>query len=160
MDATDKASEAVDGEPIKPVSIVPNKLWGCSHELELVDTCALPADITHKTPLSVAFFMATSCGSSGSLKPASDPKLMLITSAPNLTESSIAAIISSSYAPFISGLLENTFIARSCASGATPLTPINPSTSSEDPLAPTIPATCIPCSPAAPTSIMSLFPSA
>ena len=65
-------------------------------------------------------------------KPAVEPRLMLMESTPNLTESSRAAKISSSYAPPVES--PKTFIIKSCASGATPST-IPP------PFAPTIPAT-------------------
>ena len=64
--------------------------------------------------------MALCSASSSSWNPDTDPKLMLITSAPNVAESSIAATISSLNAYLPPGPLEKAFIASNCVSGATP----------------------------------------
>ncbi len=142
-DATANESTAVAGDDIIAVSLIPNSLLGCPPPDVSVEVASLPGATTTITPLSVAFFIDTATGLSSSSKPAELPKLIFIMSAPCFTESSIAAIISSSKQPPSSGLLENTFIASNWASGATPFTELN--LSAPSPFAATIPATCIPC---------------
>ena len=72
---------------------------------------------------------------------------MLMTSASSFTESSIAATMSESVAP--PPEFENTFIASSCALGATPSSsPVStksPGSSPAEPLAAAMPPTCWPC---------------
>ncbi len=75
--ATCKASFAIPGDPTVDVSLIPSTING------FVAVVEFPADTTHKTPSSVAFFIATCSGEFSSLKPATAPKDMLITSAPN-----------------------------------------------------------------------------
>ena len=114
-----------------------------------------PAEITGSTPASLAFFNANPVALDVPLKPLSDPSDMLITSAPSFTESSIAATISESRAPCEPGMFENTFIASSCAFGATPSTRqlSLAGLPGSSPLAATIPATCMPCC-SAPLSVI------
>ena len=78
---------------------------------------------------------------------------MLITLAPNLTESSIADTMSSLYAP--PPLFEKTFMSSNCAFGATPTTYLvvsEPVSAVALPFAAAIPATCMPCISEAPVS--------
>ena len=107
------------------------------------DVPEFPAEMTAAVPDSLAFCTAASSGSSKVWLPESDPKDMLRTSAPIFAESSMAETkVADPVVAEVSELVK-TFIASSCASGATPTTDL--AGSSPVPLAPMIPATCMPC---------------
>ena len=145
-DATLKASGNAEGVPRVASSNFPKT--SSISPLDEKFKPEFPAETTGRTPASLAFFNARPVIFEAPLKPLVEPRDMFITSAPSSTDFSTAAAISASSAPpALLGSLENTFIASSCAFGATPstrqLSLANLSPSS--PLAATIPATCMPC---------------
>ena len=110
-DAMLNASLNAAGLPKVPSSHLPN----ASSVVPLAEKFKpeLPAEITGRIPASRACLRASPVTLDIPLIPLSEPKDMLIMSAPSFTEASTAAAISASSAPCLSGSFENTFIARS-----------------------------------------------
>ena len=143
-EATVRAEPWVPGAPTVPSSYRPNASSSTAVGEKFCPS--LPAAITVSTPAPRAASIARPAASEAFFCPFGEPSDMLITSASSFTESSMAATMSESAAP--PPVLENTFIARIWAFGATPsMVPVSVTSvgsSPGEPLAAAMPATCWP----------------
>ncbi|SPT75416.1 Uncharacterised protein [Arcanobacterium haemolyticum] len=116
-EATANAPVSAAGDPSVPSSSCPRVSFVSPFSEKFRPS--FPAATTTITPASRAFLIARNTPSDALRFPFAEPSDILMMSALSLTDFSIAAIKSESLARE-SGLLEKTFMAKSCALGATP----------------------------------------